>query len=151
MHSASYEDLLIRVENDLTACQMNPVISDTVPLHENTGLDGVTFIKGTNVFIFVDKHLDLFDKAKTLVEEYFHAISDIGNHLDYDAKRAHNDEVDARTNVITYMTSATDLHRLMASYDNQPLAAWMLEEEWGYPHDFAAETIAYYQRYGLSE
>ncbi|MCM0583328.1 hypothetical protein H9L19_01760 [Weissella diestrammenae] len=149
MHSTAYEDLLIRIENDLTRTGLNPVISDTVPLHAETELDGVTFIKGENVFIFIDKDLDLFSKAKTLVEEYFHAISDIGNHLDYDSIRAHNDEVEARESVITYMTDEKQIMTLARRYADQQFGAWVLVEELGYDPNFANETINYYQTRGV--
>jgi len=149
MHSSEYDDLLMRVEDDLVAHGLNPVISDTVPLHAETELDGVTFIKGKNAFIFIDKELETFDKAKTLVEEYFHAVSDLGNHLDYDEVRAQNDEVDAREGVISYITDEDQILRLAKSYADQQFGAWVLVEELGYDTDFADETIAYYRAKGV--
>ncbi|MDR3190245.1 MAG: hypothetical protein LBT80_03445 [Lactobacillaceae bacterium] len=149
MHSNDYDELLMRVEDNLSEQGLNPVISDTVPLRENSQLDGVTFIKGKNAFIFIDKNLSRFDKAKTLVEEYFHAISDLGNHLDYDAVRAHNDEVDARESVIGYLTDEDQILRLARKYEDQVFGAWVLVEDLGYPDDFAEETIDYYRSKGI--
>ena len=105
MRSNDYDDLLMRVEDDLTQYGLEPIILDTMPLKENSGLDGVAYLKGNKAYIFIDRELDTFDKARTLVEEYHHAISDLGDHLDYDAVRAHNNEVNAREEVIAYMTS----------------------------------------------
>ncbi|PZG12399.1 hypothetical protein C1I98_40105, partial [Spongiactinospora gelatinilytica] len=90
MRSNDYDELLMRVEQDLVAHGLEAVVLDTMPLKENSGLDGVAYLKGNKAYIFIDKALATFDKARTLVEEYHHAISDLGDHLDYDAVRAHN-------------------------------------------------------------
>lgn len=149
MRSNDYDDLLMRVEDDLTQYGLEPIILDTMPLKENSGLDGVAYLKGNKAYIFIDRELDMFDKARTLVEEYHHAISDLGDHLDYDAVRAHNNEVNAREEVIAYMTSEEELMRIARQHSDEPFAAWMLEEHLGYPSDFADETVNYYQRRGL--
>lgn len=149
MGTDSYDDLLIRVENDLISLGMTPVILDIMPLKENSGLDGVAYLKGDKAYIFIDKTLSTFDKAKTLVEEYHHAISDIGNHMDYDATLAHNDEIVARESVIKYMTPEKVMMRIAHEYEDQPFEAWMLCEYLGYPLDFAQETVNLYRRNGL--
>ncbi len=149
MHNDQYDDLLIRVEDDLTERHLNPVIIDNVDLYKNSSLEGVTFIKDGRVFIFIERSLDTFNKATTLVEEYFHAISDFGDHLDYSGQTAQNDEINAREDVIGYMTSEQEILRVARRFDDQPFAAWMLAEYFGYPQDFAEETIAYYQRKGI--
>lgn len=149
MRSNDYDELLMRVEQDLVAHGLEAVVLDTMPLKENSGLDGVAYLKGNKAYIFIDKTLATFDKARTLVEEYHHTISDLGDHLDYDAVRAHNNEVSAREEVIAYMTSPEDLVRVAHYHEDEPFAAWMLTEHLGYPADFAEETVAYYRRRGL--
>jgi hypothetical protein len=149
MRRTDYDDLMIRVEDDLTERGTMPIISDNVELVENSGLEGVTFIKGQNTYIFIDKNLDTFDKARTLVEEYFHAISDLGNHLDYSATSANNDEVAAREEVLAYMTDEDTLIRIAKQHPDEPFAAWMLSEHLGYPQDFSEETVSYYRRRGI--
>lgn len=149
MRSNDYDELLMRVEQDLVAHGLEAVVLDTMPLKENSGLDGVAYLKGNKAYIFIDKTLATFDKARTLVEEYHHAISDLGDHLDYDAVRAYNNEVSAREEVIAYMTSPEDLVRVAHYHEDEPFAAWMLTEHLGYPADFAEETVAYYRRRGL--
>lgn len=149
MNSNEYDELLIRVEEDLRQYKLTPIISDTVPLYKETQLEGVTFLKGNNAFIFVDKDLSIFDKAKTLVEEYFHAISDLGNHLDYDELHANNDEVDARESIIEYMTNKKTILKLVQKYPDQSFEPWMIMDELGYDREFAEETVAYYERQGL--
>ena len=148
MQSNDYDELLMRVERDLTNQGLEPIILDTMHLKENAGLDGVAYLKGLKAYIFVDKTLNLFEKAKTLVEEYHHVISDLGDHLDYDAVRAHNNEIIAREEVIAYMTSLEELNRIARYHADEPFSSWMLVEHLGYPQDFAAETVAYYQRRG---
>lgn len=148
MQNNRYEDLLIRVEDDLANRGMPATILDTIPLRENSGLAGVTSIKDGKVYIFVDRTLSTFEKAETLVEEYFHAISDLGDIMDYQSTRAHNNEVSAREGVLSYMTSLDDIQRLIAQYPDEPLAPWMLVEAFGYPLDFAQDTLNYYQRSG---
>jgi hypothetical protein len=140
---------MIRVEDDLVARGTTPVISDNVELFENSGLEGVTFIKGGSTYIFIDKHLDTFDKARTLVEEYFHAISDLGNHLDYETTSAANDEISAREDVISYLTDEETLLRIAKQHPDEPFSAWMLTEHLGYPQDFSEETLSYYRRRGV--
>lgn len=149
MGTDSYDNLLIRVENDLIDLGMTPVILDTMPLKENSGLDGVAYLKGDKAYIFIDKTLSVFDKARTLVEEFHHAISDIGNHLDYNANLAHNDEITAREDVIRYMTSEETIIKIAHEYENQAFEAWMLCEYLGYPLDFAQETVDLYKKSGL--
>lgn len=149
MNSNEYDELLIRVEEDLRQYKLTPIISDTVPLYQETQLEGVTFLKGNNAFIFVDKNLSIFDKAKTLVEEYFHAISDLGNHLDYDELHANNDEVDARESIIEYMTGEQTILNLVHRYPDQSFEPWMIMDELGYDREFAEETVAYYERQGM--
>ncbi|MHA7612165.1 hypothetical protein ACX2QB_07420 [Weissella viridescens] len=148
MQNNRYEDLLIRVENDLAERGMPATILDTIPLQENSGLAGVTSIKDGKVYIFIDKALSTFEKAETLIEEYFHAISDLGDLLDYQSTRAQNNEVSARESVLTYMTSAEDLKRVAKQHPDMPLAPWMLEEAFGYPIDFAQATLDFYRRSG---
>ncbi|MBM7617311.1 hypothetical protein JOC36_000860 [Weissella uvarum] len=148
MQNNRYEDLLIRVEDELAKRGMPATILDTIPLQENSGLAGVTSIKDGKVYIFIDKALSTFEKAETLVEEYFHAISDLGDLLDYQTARAHNNEVNAREGVISFMTSAEDIQRLAQEYPDEPLAPWMLVEAFGYPLDFAQDTLDYYRRSG---
>ena len=46
MRSNDYDDLLMRVEDDLTQYGLEPIILDTMPLKENSGLDGVAYLKG---------------------------------------------------------------------------------------------------------
>lgn len=149
MGTDSYDNLLIRVENDLIDLGMTPVILDTMPLKENSGLDGVAYLKGDKAYIFIDKTLSVFDKARTLVEEFHHAISDIGNHLDYNANLAHNDEITAREDVIRYMTSEETIIKIAHEYENQAFEAWMLCEYLGYPLDFAQETVDLYRKSGI--
>lgn len=149
MGTDSYDNLLIRVENDLIDLGMTPVILDTMPLKENSGLDGVAYLKVDKAYIFIDKTLSVFDKARTLVEEFHHAISDIGNHLDYNANLAHNDEITAREDVIRYMTSEETIIKIAHEYENQAFEAWMLCEYLGYPLDFAQETVDLYKKSGL--
>lgn len=149
MHNDQYDDLLMRVEDDLTERQLKPVIIDNVDLYKNSSLEGVTFIKDGRVFIFIERSLDTFEKAATLVEEYFHAISDLGDHLDYSDSTAQNDEVSAREDVLAYMTSDDDILRIARRFDDQPFSAWMLTDYFGYPQAFAEETVAYYQRIGV--
>ncbi|QIL51012.1 hypothetical protein G7084_06705 [Weissella coleopterorum] len=149
MNSNEYDELLIRVEEDLKQHKLVPIISDTVPLYQETQLEGVAFLKGRNAFIFVDKNLSIFDKAKTLVEEYFHAISDLGNHLDYDELRASNDEVEARAAIIEYMTDEQTILNLVKKYPDQSFEPWMIMDELGYDLEFAEETVAYYERQGM--
>lgn len=149
MGTDNYDNLLIRVENDLIDLGMTPVILDTMPLKENSGLDGVAYLKGDKAYIFIDKTLSVFDKARTLVEEFHHAISDIGNHLDYNANLAHNDEITAREDVIRYMTSEETIIKIAHEYENQAFEAWMLCEYLGYPLDFAQETVDLYRKSGI--
>lgn len=149
MQTSRYDDLLIAVEEDLQQKGLQPVILDNMPLKEKSGLAGVTSIKGDKVYIFIDKTLSTFEKAETLVEEYFHALFDLGNILDYESTRAHNNEVNARENVLTYMTSLEEVQAVAAEYPDEPLAAWMLTERFGYPLAFSEETIRYYQRRGM--
>lgn len=149
MGTDSYDNLLIRVENDLLDLGMTPVILDTMPLKENSGLDGVAYLKEDKAYIFIDKTLPIFERARTLVEEFHHAISDIGNHLDYNANLAHNDEVVAREAVIKYMTGEETMITIAKEYENQPFEAWMLCEYLGYPLDFAQETVDLYRHNGL--
>lgn len=149
MQTRKYDDLLMRVEDDLQAEGLTPVILDYMPLKEKSGLAGVITLKGTTAYIFIDKHLSTFEKAQTLVEEYFHVMFDLGNMLDYGASiRHHNNEIMARENVIGYMTEPRDLDSLVREYPDQPLAPWMLMEKFGYPMDFADETLSYYRRRG---
>lgn len=148
MQNNRYEDLLIRVEDDLASRGMPATILDTIPLRKNSGLAGVTSIKDGKVYIFVDRTLSTFEKAETLVEEYFHATSDLGDIMDYQSARAHNNEVSAREGVLSYMTSLDDIQRLIAQYPDEPLAPWMLVEAFEYPLDFAQDTLNYYQRSG---
>ncbi|KRN75467.1 hypothetical protein IV73_GL000636 [Weissella kandleri] len=149
MNSLEYDELLIRVENDLIKHHLQPVILDTVPLYDETKLDGVTFIKGGRCFIIIDKTLDYFRKSKTLVEEYFHAISDLGNHLDYDEIRAQNDEVDARDSIIEYLADEDVILHLAHKYSDQPFESWILMDELGYDLDFAEQTIDHYRQRGI--
>ncbi|KRN33216.1 hypothetical protein [Weissella halotolerans] len=149
MQTNRYDDLLMAVEDDLQARGLEPIILDTMPLKENSGLAGVTSIKGDKVYIFIDKTLSTFEKAETLVEEYFHALFDLGNILDYESARAHNNEINARENVLTYMTSLEEIQAVAADYPDEPLAGWMLTERFGYPLTFSDETLRYYQRRGM--
>jgi len=149
MQTRQYDDLMMRVEDDLNADGLTPVILDNMPLKEESGLAGVTTLKGTTAYIFIDKNLDTFEKAQTLVEEYFHVMFDLGNMLDYDASvRNQNNEIMARENVISYMTEPLDLERVAREYEGEPMAPWMLMEKFGYPADFADETLSYYRRRG---
>lgn len=149
MQTRRYDDLMMQVEDDLQAEGLEPVILDNMPLKEKSGLAGVVTLKGNTAYIFLDKSLSTFEKAQTLVEEYFHVMFDLGNMLDYGGNaRNHNNELMARENVIGYMTQPEDLDRLAREYEGQPMAPWMLMEQWGYPADFADETLSYYRRRG---
>lgn len=149
MQTRTYDELMMRVEDDLHAEGLTPVILDNMPLKEKSGLAGVVTLKGTTAYIFLDKNLETFEKAQTLVEEYFHVMFDLGNMLDYDENIRHqNNELMARENVISYMTEPKDLNRLAREYEGQQMAPWMLMEQFGYPADFADETLSYYRRRG---
>ena len=149
MQTRTYDDIMMRVEDDLQSEGLTPVILDNMPLKEKSGLAGVVTLKGTTAYIFLDKTLTTFEKAQTLVEEYFHVMFDLGNMLDYsETARHHNNELMARENVISYMTQPDDLDRLAREYEGQIMAPWMLMEQWGYPADFADETLSYYRHRG---
>lgn len=149
MQTRKYDDLMMRVEDDLQAEGLNPIILDNMSLKEESGLSGVVTVKGDNAYIFLDKNLSTFEKAQTLVEEYFHVMFDLGNMLDYSENARHyNNELMARENVIGYMTEPEELSRVAREYEGQPMAPWMLMEQLGYPADFADETLSYYRRRG---
>lgn len=52
MRSNDYDDLLMRVEDDLTRHGLEPIILDTMPLKENSGLDGVAYLREQGLYLY---------------------------------------------------------------------------------------------------